>query len=38
MPVTGQPFDVVGWIAVGALGDTVEHALDLVEAQQKRTG
>jgi hypothetical protein len=38
LPVTGQPFDVVGGIAVGPLGDAVEHALDFVEAQQKRAG
>ena len=30
--------DVVGRIAVGRLGDAVERTLDLVEAEQKRTG
>ena len=30
--------DVVRRIAVGAFGNAVEHALDLVEAQQERTG
>jgi hypothetical protein len=38
LPVMRQPFDVVRRIAVGALGNAVEHALDLIEAQQKRTG
>ena len=36
--VARQPFDVVGRVAVGPLGDAVEHALDLVEAQQERAG
>ena len=31
-------FDVVGRIAVGSLGDAVEQTLDLVEAEQERTG
>ena len=38
LAVAHQPFDVVGRIAVGPLGDAVEHALDLVEAQQERAG
>src|ERR1700760_701596 len=32
------PLDIVGRVTVGALDDAVEHALDLVEAQQERTG
>jgi hypothetical protein len=38
LSIARQPFDVVGRVAVGALGDAVEHALDLVEAQQERAG
>src|SRR6201994_704370 len=32
------PLDVVGRVTVGAFDNAVEHALDLVEAQQERTG
>src|ERR1700760_2213700 len=32
------PLDIVRRVTVGALDDAVEHTLDLVEAQQKRTG
>src|ERR1700740_497297 len=32
------PLDIVGRVTVGAFDDAVEHALDLIEAQQKRTG
>src|SRR5262249_47643463 len=32
------PLDIVGRITVGAFDDPIEHALDLVEAQQKWTG
>src|SRR5471030_2717892 len=38
LPIAGQPFDVVRRVAVGPFGDAVEHALDLVEAQQERAG
>ena len=34
----GDPFDVVGRIAIRSLGDAVERTLDLVEPKQKRTG
>ena len=34
----GEPLDVVGRIAVGGLGDAIERTLDLVEAEQERTG
>ena len=35
----GEPLDVVGWVTlVGALGDPVEGALDVVEAEKKRMG
>src|SRR5262249_49505998 len=34
----GNPLDVVGRIAVGALGDAVERTLDLVESEQERAG
>src|ERR1700749_3927697 len=32
------PLDIVRRVTVGALDDAVEHTLDLVEAQKKRTG
>src|SRR3984893_6045763 len=32
------PLDIVGRVTVGALDDAVEHTLDLVKAQKKRTG
>ncbi len=32
------PLDVVGRITVGTFNDAVEHTLDFVESQQKRTG
>src|SRR5690349_11477750 len=32
------PLDIVGRVTVGAFDDAVEHALDLVESQQERTG
>jgi hypothetical protein len=35
--VTGNPFDVVGRIAIRCLGDTIERTLDLVKAQQEGT-
>jgi len=38
LPIARQPFDVVGRVAIGSLGNAVEHALDLVEAQQERAG
>ena len=34
--LAGDPFDVVGRIAVRRLGDAVERTLDLVEPEQKR--
>ena len=34
----GDPFDIVGRIAIRPLGDAVERTLDLVESKQKRTG
>ena len=36
--VPRQPLDIVGRIAVGALADAVEDALDLVEPKQERAG
>ena len=33
-----NPLDVVGRISVRTLGDAVEHALDLIEAEEERTG
>src|SRR5437764_15163828 len=36
--VAGNALDVVGRIAVGGLGDTVERSLDLVESEQERAG
>ena len=36
--VARNALDIVGRIAVRSLGDPIEHALDLVEAEQKRTG
>jgi hypothetical protein len=38
LPITRQPLDVVGRIAVSPFGNAVEHALDLVESQKKRAG
>src|SRR5262249_15005556 len=38
LPITGQPLDVVGRIAIGHLGNAIEHALDLVEAEEERAG
>src|SRR6201999_2185939 len=32
------PLDIVRRVTVGAFDDAVEHALDLVKSQQKRTG
>ena len=32
------PLDIIRRITVGAFDHTIEHALDLVEAQQERTG
>src|SRR5262249_41281134 len=32
------PLDIVGRVTVGALDDAIEHALDLIKAQQERTG
>src|SRR5215468_6969923 len=34
----GDPFDVVGRIAVSTLGNAVERTLDLIEAKKKRAG
>ena len=36
--VGSEPFDVVGGVAVRCFGNAVERTLDLVEADQKRTG
>ena len=36
--IGSEPFDVVGGVAVSRLGHAVERTLDLVEADQKRTG
>ena len=36
--IAGQPLDVVGRIAIGPLGDTIEHTLDFVEPKQERAG
>src|SRR3954468_3995811 len=36
--IGSEPFDVVRGIPVGCLGNAVERTLDLVEANQKRTG
>src|ERR1043166_8490976 len=39
LPVlAGDPFDVVGRVAVRSLGDAVERTLDLVEPKKKGTG
>src|SRR5262249_28214942 len=38
VPITGQSLDVIWRVAIGPLGNAVEHALDLVEAQEKRAG
>src|SRR5215475_12634879 len=35
---TVTPLDIVGRIAVGAFDDAIEHPLDLIKSQQKRTG
>src|SRR6201996_3261345 len=32
------PLDIIGRVTVGALDDSIKHTLDLVEAQQERTG
>jgi hypothetical protein len=32
LPVAWQPLDIVGRVAIGPLGNTIEHALDFVEA------
>src|ERR1700748_195803 len=32
------PLDIVGRVTVGALDDAIKHTLDLVKAQQERTG
>src|SRR5215469_5858193 len=37
VPVTRNPFDVVGWIAVRRFPDSIKHTLDFVEAKKKRT-
>jgi hypothetical protein len=34
--VARDALDIVGRIAVGGLPDPVEHALDLIETQEKR--
>jgi hypothetical protein len=35
--LAGDALDIVGWIAVCTLGDSVKRTLDLVEAEEKRT-
>jgi hypothetical protein len=35
VPLVRNALDVVRWITVGGLADAIEHALDLVEAEQK---
>src|SRR5262249_59947576 len=36
--LAGNPLDIVGWIAVRGLGDTIERTLDLVESEQEGAG
>src|SRR6266702_242395 len=37
VPLAWNSFDIVWWIAVGRLADSIKHALDLIEAEQKWT-
>jgi len=36
--LAGNPLDIVGRIAVGGLGDTIERTLDLIESEQEGAG
>ena len=36
--IGSEPFDVVRGVPVGCLGNAIERTLDLIEANQKRTG
>ena len=35
LPVARQPLDIVGRVAIGPLGNAVEHTLDLIETQEE---